>query len=187
MKLALVVSLLLLLPFFLQQAQGIRPEKGFLDQQQKSDKLVVVVVEKKSSSSSPSMEERSSPNDHDSNGRVLVVGEDGVVVCKEGQECKNTGYESIMNDGELVNHGADSTSIGASKKDEGKDGATTTTTGERGDDGGPAKKFLSEAHSDSNHHGHHNEENVNGEGYMDMMDVAEMDYSTARRKPPIHN
>ncbi|CAL1359014.1 unnamed protein product [Linum trigynum] len=183
MKLALVVSLLLLLPFFLQKAQGIRPEKGFLDQHLKSDKLVVV---EKKSSSSPSMEERSSPNDHDSNGSVLVVGEDGVVVCKEGQECKNTGYDGIMNDGELVNHGTDSTSIGASKKDEGKDGDTTTTTGERGHDGGPAKKFLSEAHSDSNH-GHHNEENVNGEGYMDMMDVAEMDYSTARRKPPIHN
>ncbi|CAI0388750.1 unnamed protein product [Linum tenue] len=41
------------------------------------------------------MEERSSPNDHDSNGRVLVVGEDGVVVCKEGQECKNTGIDEM--------------------------------------------------------------------------------------------
>ncbi|CAL1414826.1 unnamed protein product [Linum trigynum] len=101
MKLVLVVSLLLL-PFFLQQAQRIRPEKGFLDHHQQK---------KKRSSSPPSMEERSSFDDHHSIGNrvAVVVGEDGAV-CKEGQECKNTGTDEMKTMSSVTNKSSSSSS-----------------------------------------------------------------------------
>ncbi|KAI5583966.1 hypothetical protein BDE02_06G051000 [Populus trichocarpa] len=156
MRLSVVVSLLLL-SFLLQQAQGIRLEKGFKQ----------VGAQKVQAEKSPSKEKSNDGG---------VLGE--AILCKEGQ-CTGMNRKLIA----VTTTTSSSTTITISKNEKNGENKADHISKGRSTNGeivGENEKLSVNSSPNSEHRvtKDHNEE---------IMDLTEMDYSPARRKPPIHN
>ncbi|XP_011017929.1 PREDICTED: uncharacterized protein LOC105121108 [Populus euphratica] len=152
-----LVVFLLLLSFLLQEAQGIRLHKGFM--QVRAQKV---------------QEDKSSLKERSASGDVLV-GE--AILCKE-EHCTGMGRKLIA-----VTISTSSTTITASKneKNEGnKAGSISKGRSSKGEIMGEREKLLVNSWRNSDH-------KVNEDHYEEIMDLTQMDYSPAGRKSPIHN
>ncbi|KAJ6741893.1 hypothetical protein OIU85_016022 [Salix viminalis] len=156
MRPSLVVSLLVL-SFLLQQAQGIRLEKGF--KQVGADQKVQA-------------EEITPLKEKSNDGRVL--GE--AVLCKEGH-CTGMNRKLIA----VTTSTSSSPTITTSKNEKNGENKADPISKGRSTIVGEHEKLPVNSSPKSEHQvltKDHDEE---------TMDLTEMDYSPARRKPPIHN
>ncbi|XVF34507.1 hypothetical protein REPUB_Repub18cG0064500 [Reevesia pubescens] len=105
----------------------------------------------------------------DSNG---VLGD--VILCKEGH-CTERGRK-------LLTASTASTIPASTTNSKSEEKANPTSKVKSGNEetGGKQEKFPVGSATDSEHQEVHDQ-------YADIMDIAEMDYSPAKRKPPIHN
>ncbi|KAG5242744.1 hypothetical protein OIU76_010347 [Salix suchowensis] len=156
MRPSLVVSLLVL-SFLLQQAQGIRLEKGF--KQVGADQKVQA--------------EEITPLKEKSNvGGVL--GE--AVLCKEGQ-CTGMNRKLIA----VTTSTSSSPTITTSKNEKNGENKADPISKGRSTIVGEHEKLSVNSSPKSEH------QVLTKDHYEETMDLTEMDYSPARRKPPIHN
>ncbi|KAF9679716.1 hypothetical protein SADUNF_Sadunf06G0043400 [Salix dunnii] len=157
MRPSLVVSLLVL-SLLLQEAQGIRLEKGFQQ----------VGAQKVQAGKSTPLKEKSNDGG--------VLGE--AVLCKEGQ-CTGMNRKLIA----VTTSTSSSPTITTSKNEKnGENKADPISKGRSttGEIVGEHEKLSANSSPNSEHQ-------VTKDHYEETMDLAEMDYSPARRKPPIHN
>ncbi|XP_031277421.1 uncharacterized protein LOC116135853 [Pistacia vera] len=148
---------LLLLSFCLSGAQGIRFEKGLLF----------------------SFGHHKSQNMHEERSISLMkegsdIGE--VILCKEGQ-CSSSSSSGMTR--KLITTTTTSSS------------STTTANKNEGNKATPTTKGKSSSNGDGDTEGEQGNFPTNSppssEQYVDITDITEMDYSPAKRKPPIHN
>ncbi|XP_011020257.1 PREDICTED: uncharacterized protein LOC105122695 isoform X2 [Populus euphratica] len=156
MRPSLVVSLLLL-SFLLQQAQGIRLEKGF--KQVGAQKVQA---------------ERSPLKELSNDGGVL--GE--AILCKEGQ-CTGMNRKLIA----VTTTTSSSATITISKNEKNGENKADPISKGRSTNG----EIVGENEKLSVNSSPNSEHRVTKDHHEEITYLTEMDYSPARRKPPIHN
>ncbi|KAF3453038.1 hypothetical protein FNV43_RR03471 [Rhamnella rubrinervis] len=156
-----IMGSLLLLCLLLSEVQGIRLEKGFMA----AGVLGHHRIQKEETDSVKT-----------SNGGMGVV-----TSCKDGH-CSG-------NNRKLISVTTSSTTTTSSKNEKtngtNRSAHEPNSNKERGDGQDGDKEVNFKAKSSSTTDDEHRE--VPNEQYPDVTDLAEMDYSPARRKPPIHN
>ncbi|CAL9028152.1 unnamed protein product [Prunus brigantina] len=168
---SLAVSLLLL-SLLLSGAQGIRLEKGFISVTPQKNNNNLQEQE------TASMKRSAGPGESSS-------------LCKDGGECSSSGKTRKLIS-KTASSAATTTTTSKNDKDDGGNRGDLDPKGEKvnnntqpgGEDGDVKAKSSSVISK------HQEQEAVAAhqvQHYPDLTDMTEMDYSPARRKPPIHN